>query len=148
MKRSPQWFIIAMPIYSCCNFTVCGSCSSGGSLYERRQSITQIDNSCQSCFSGVHLVFEVFLKFKKENLRKCRQCPISFYRLVSRFDPFQTKVAHFCFCLPHITRVFSQEQSLESLESPHSLAPLENGRFLLVSPHSGGSLESLEDHHF
>ena len=40
--------------------------------------------------------------------------------------------------------VFSLEESLESLKSLDSLQSLENGRILLYSPQSGGSLESLE----
>ena len=50
-------------------------------------------NSCRSRFSGVHLVYEVFQDTWE---------PISFYKRVSGFVVFQTKVAHLCFCLVRI----------------------------------------------
>ena len=80
-------------------------------------------NSCQSRFSGVYLVFEVFQDTWRSNgeilvhtgMLPCHSdlvlisfwmltmpwiCyPISFYGRVSRFVAFQTKVAHLCLCL-------------------------------------------------
>ena len=44
-------------------------------------------------------------------------------------------------------KVLSMDESLDSLKSLDSPGSLENGRILLGFPHSGGSLESLENGH-
>ena len=65
-------------------------------------------NSCQSRFSGVHLVSEVFQE--KGDSRECWQFPISFYKRVSRFwGASDARAARFCFCrvrinMPLLTR--------------------------------------------
>ena len=60
------------------------------------ETMTKIRHSrFQACIS--------FLRcFRKENLGKGWQFPISFYGRVSRFQVFQTKVAHFCSYLVRI----------------------------------------------
>ena len=55
---------------------------------------------------NANLVFQAYLSFlrffRKENVGKCWQFPSRFAGVYLVFEVFQTKVAHFCFCLVRI----------------------------------------------